>query len=172
MERLFAAYPDACANTQKIADACNFDLCFDKLYLPRFTPESGEEPPAYLARLAREGFAKKVSSGEIVFTEKHPEQEYLERIDYELSVISRMGYSEYYLIVQDFIAAAKARGIPTGPGRGSGAGSLVAYLCGITDVDSIKYDLMFERFLNPERVSMPDFDTDFCYDRRGEVQNA
>ncbi|MBQ8447780.1 MAG: DNA polymerase III subunit alpha [Clostridia bacterium] len=169
MERLFAAYPDACANTQKIADACNFDFCFDKLYLPRFVPETGEAPCDYLARLAREGFERKVSSGEIVFTEKHPKEEYLERIEYELSVISKMGYSEYYLIVQDFIAAAKARGIPTGPGRGSGAGSIVAYLCGITDVDSIKYDLMFERFLNPERVSMPDFDTDFCYDRRGEV---
>jgi len=169
MERLFAAYPDACANTQKIADMCSFDFCFDKLYLPRFVPETGEEPCDYLARLAREGFERKVREGDIVFTEKHPESEYRERIEYELSVISKMGYSEYYLIVQDFIAAAKSRGIPTGPGRGSGAGSLVAYLCGITDVDSIKHDLMFERFLNPERVSMPDFDTDFCYDRRGEV---
>ena len=169
MERLFAAYPDACANTQKIADVCSFDFCFDKLYLPRFIPETEEAPEEYLARLAREGFSRKSASGEITFTEKHPEAEYLERIEYELSVITKMGYSEYYLIVQDFIAAAKARSIPVGPGRGSGAGSLVAYLVGITDVDSIKYDLMFERFLNPERVSMPDFDTDFCYDRRGEV---
>ena len=169
MERIFAAYPDACANTQKIADMCAFDFEFDKLYLPRFVPETGETPEAYLARLASEGFERKKAAGEIAFTEKHSEEEYRERIDYELSVIAKMGYSEYYLIVQDFIAAAKERGIPTGPGRGSGAGSLVAYLVGITDVDSIKHDLMFERFLNPERVSMPDFDTDFCYDRRGEV---
>ncbi|MGN1095032.1 MAG: DNA polymerase III subunit alpha, partial [Eubacteriales bacterium] len=119
--------------------------------------------------ISKEGLSQKTASGEIVFTKKHPESEYLERLDYELSVISKMGYSEYYLIVNDFISAAKRMKIPTGPGRGSGAGSLVAYLCGITEVDSIKYDLMFERFLNPERVSMPDFDTDFCYDRRGEV---
>lgn len=169
MLSIFSAYPEACENTQKIADMCNFDFEFDKLYLPRFKPESGEEPSEYLSRLASEGFDKKVSSGNIEFTEKHPEKEYRERMEYELSVISRMGYSEYYLIVNDFINAAKIRGIPVGPGRGSGAGSLVAYLCGITDVDSIKYDLMFERFLNPERVSMPDFDTDFCYDRRGEA---
>lgn len=169
MNLLFSAYPEACENTQKIADMCNFDFEFDKLYLPRFKPETGEEPNDYLARLTNEGFEKKVALGAIKFTERHPESEYRERIDYELSVISKMGYSEYYLIVNDFINAAKKRGIPTGPGRGSGAGSLVAYLCGITDVDSIKYDLMFERFLNPERISMPDFDTDFCYDRRGEV---
>ncbi|MBO5023932.1 MAG: DNA polymerase III subunit alpha [Clostridia bacterium] len=169
MKMLFSAYPEALENTIKIADMCNFDFDFDKLYLPRFKPETGEEPSDYLARIANEGFREKVALGAIKFTEKHPESEYRERIDYELSVISQMGYSEYYLIVQDFIAAAKKRKIPTGPGRGSGAGSLVAYLCGITDVDSIKYDLMFERFLNPERISMPDFDTDFCYDRRGEV---
>ena len=169
MKMLFSAYPEACENTQKIADMCEFDFEFDKLYLPRFNPETGEKPNEYLTRLANEGFDKKVALGAIKFTEKHPESEYRERIDYELSVIGQMGYSEYYLIVNDFINAAKKRNIPTGPGRGSGAGSLVAYLCGITDVDSIKYDLMFERFLNPERISMPDFDTDFCYDRRGEV---
>lgn len=169
MEKLFSAYPEACENTQKIADMCNFDFEFGKIYQPRFKPETGESPEEYLTRLANEGFKNKISSGAINFSEKHPKSEYRERIDYELSVICRMGYAEYYLIVNDFIAAAKKRGIPTGPGRGSGAGSLVAYLCGITDVDSIKYDLMFERFLNPERISMPDFDTDFCYDRRGEV---
>ena len=169
MKMLFSAYPEAIENTQKIADMCCFDFDFDKLFLPRFKPETNETPSEYLSRLANEGFREKVAAGEIKFTDKHPETEYRERIDYELSVISKMGYSEYYLIVQDFIAAAKKRKIPTGPGRGSGAGSIVAYLCGITDVDSIKYDLMFERFLNPERISMPDFDTDFCYDRRGEV---
>ncbi len=169
MERLFGAYPDACANTQKIADMCAFDFEFDKLYLPRFTPDDGTPPEEYLLSLARSGFEKKISSGEIVFTDEHPESEYRERIAYEHSVITKMGYAEYYLIVWDFIRAAKSKKIPTGPGRGSGAGSLIAYLCGITDVDSIKHNLMFERFLNPERVSMPDFDTDFCYDRRGEV---
>lgn len=94
---------------------------------------------------------------------------YESRIEYELSVITKMGYSEYYLIVWDFIHYAKSKDIPVGPGRGSGAGSIVAFLVGITDIDSLKFDLLFERFLNPERVSMPDFDTDFCYDRRDEV---
>ena len=169
MELLFSKYPDAIENTQKIADMCNFDFEFDKLYLPRFTPETGEAPEEYLKRLSYEGFERKIGSGEISFSEKHPESEYKERIEYELSVISKMGYAEYYLIVNDFVNAAKRMRVPTGPGRGSGAGSLVAYLCGITEVDSIKYDLMFERFLNPERVSMPDFDTDFCANRRSEV---
>lgn len=112
--------------------------------------------------MATEGLEKKIDSGEIVFDDVHTKQTYEERMKYELSVICKMGYSEYYLIVWDFINAAKRMNIPTGPGRGSGAGSLVAYLVGITDVDSIKYNLMFERFLNPERVSMPDFDTDFA----------
>ena len=169
MTALFRSYPNAVANTQKIADLCQFDFDFSKLYLPRFRPSTGETPEAHLRRLAFEDFDKKVSEGEIVFTEEHTEQVYRERIEYELSVITGMGYAEYYLIVADFIRHAKSISIPTGPGRGSGAGSLVAYLIGITDVDSIRYNLMFERFLNPERVSMPDFDTDFCYDRRGEV---
>lgn len=169
MELLFSDYPEACANTQKIADMCSFDFDFDKLYLPRFIPDTGEKPDDYLRRISYEGFEKKSETGEINFTEKHPRKEYIERIEYELSVITKMGYSEYYLIVNDFVNAAKRMKIPTGPGRGSGAGSLVAYLCGITEVDSIKYNLMFERFLNPERISMPDFDTDFCYDRRSEV---
>lgn len=169
MERLFGAYNGAVENTQKIADMCNFDFEFSKLYLPRFRPETGETPEDYLRRLTMEGFEKKISEHEITFTEENTEAVYRERIEYELSVIIKMGYAEYYLIVADFIRHAKSRGIPVGPGRGSGAGSLVAYLVGITDVDSIRYHLMFERFLNPERVSMPDFDTDFCYDRRGEV---
>lgn len=169
MTALFKDYEGAIANTQKIADLCHFDFDFSKLYLPRFRPETGETPEAYLRRLALEGFAKKTADGEIVFTDEHTEAIYRERIEYELSVITGMGYAEYYLIVADFIRYAKSVNIPTGPGRGSGAGSLVAYLVGITDVDSIRYNLMFERFLNPERVSMPDFDTDFCYDRRGEV---
>lgn len=169
MERLFSSVPEAAENTQKIADRCNYDFDFSHIYLPRFTPETGETPEEYLRRLSYEGFESKKSSGEITFTEENSESTYRDRIEYELSVISKMGYAQYYLIVWDFIAYAKREKIPVGPGRGSGAGSLIAYLCGITDVDSIKYDLMFERFLNPERVSMPDFDTDFCYDRRGEV---
>ncbi|MBQ9748886.1 MAG: DNA polymerase III subunit alpha [Clostridia bacterium] len=169
MTALFRTYEDAIENTQRIADLCQFDFCFDKLYLPRFRPETGETPEDHLRRLASESFEKKRLSGEISFTEEHTEEVYRERIAYELSVITGMGYAEYYLIVADFIRYAKAHDIPVGPGRGSGAGSLVAYLVGITDVDSIRYHLMFERFLNPERVSMPDFDTDFCYDRRGEV---
>ncbi len=171
MRTLFPAdiYRDAVDNTQKIADACRFDFDFSHLYLPRFRPETGEEPAAYLRRLAMEGFAGKVADGSIIFTEEHTEAVYRDRIEYELSIIEKMGYAEYYLIVMDFIRAAREREIPVGPGRGSGAGSLVAYLVGITDVDSIRYHLMFERFLNPERVSMPDFDTDFCYDRRDEA---
>ena len=169
MEALFADYEGAIQNTVKIADMCQFDFDFSHIYLPRFQPDTGETPEAYLRRLAEEGFAAKVKAGEIAFTEEHTEAVYRERTRYELSVIIQMGYAEYYLIVADFIRHAKSRGIPVGPGRGSGAGSLVAYLVGITDVDSIRYHLMFERFLNPERVSMPDFDTDFCYDRRGEV---
>ncbi len=169
MTALFKDFEGAVENTQKIADLCSFDFDFSKLYLPRFKPETGEEPDSYLRRLTMEGFEKKIADGEISFTEEHPESVYRERIEYELSVITGMGYAEYYLIVSDFIRYAKGAGIPTGPGRGSGAGSLVAYLVGITDVDSIRFNLMFERFLNPERVSMPDFDTDFCYDRRGEV---
>ncbi len=169
MEALFPEHKEALENTEKIAELCNFDFDFSKLYLPRFRPTTGETPDDYLRRTALHSFEEKVLSGEIVFTEEHTEKIYRERIEYELSVIIKMGYAEYYLIVADFIAYAKRMNIPTGPGRGSGAGSLVAYLCGITDVDSIRYHLMFERFLNPERVSMPDFDTDFCYDRRGEV---
>lgn len=169
MRALLGHCEGAIENTQKIADMCNFDFEFSKLYLPRFRPDTGEAPEDYLRRITDEGFDKKTKSGEIAFTEEHSEAVYRERIEYELSVIIKMGYAEYYLIVADFIRYAKEKGIPVGPGRGSGAGSLVAYLIGITDVDSIKYHLMFERFLNPERVSMPDFDTDFCYDRRGEV---
>ena len=169
MRVLFGDFEDALENTQKIADMCSYEFDFSHLYLPRFKPETGEDPVDYLKRLAYEGFKKKTESGEISYTSVKNEKVYLERIEYELSVITKMGYSEYYLIVADFINAAKSMNIPTGPGRGSGAGSLVAYLIGITDVDSIKFDLMFERFLNPERVSMPDFDTDFDYERRDEV---
>ncbi len=169
MARIFASCPEAVTNTKKIADRCNFAFCFDRLYLPKYEIPTKETPDAYLRRLTEEGLLQRIARGDTIFTEEHPEKEYRERIDYELSVISKMGYSEYYLIVIDFIRFAKNQGIPVGPGRGSGAGSLVAFCIGITDVDSIRYSLMFERFLNPERISMPDFDIDFCDTRRGEV---
>ncbi len=169
MERLFADYGDACENTQKIADLCSFDFEFGKTKLPRYQPENGMAPEDYLKYLAYEGLDRRVNAGHIHFDDKHPRALYEERIEYELSVIGKMGYSEYYLIVWDFVNHAKSDGIPVGPGRGSGAGSIVAFLIGITDIDSIRFDLLFERFLNPERVSMPDFDIDFCYDRRDEA---
>ena len=169
MARLFRDYEGAVENTQKIADMCSYDFEFGKIKLPRYEPENGMKPDEFLRSLTLDGLEKRVGDGHIVFDEKHPREVYEQRIAYELSVIGQMGYAEYYLIVWDFVHAAKSRGIPVGPGRGSGAGSLVAYLVGITDIDSIRFDLLFERFLNPERVSMPDFDIDFCYDRRDEA---
>lgn len=169
MEKLFAEYESALSNTVKIADMCNFSFSFGKTVLPDFIPEDGSTPKAFLQRLAKEGLEQKIADGSIVLDEKHDYDTYKSRMIYELLIIGKMGYEQYYLIVWDFIKYARERGIPVGPGRGSGAGSLIAYLIGITEIDSIKYDLLFERFLNPERVSMPDFDTDFCYDRRDEV---
>ncbi len=169
MERLFERFPGAVETAGAIAERCSVELEFGKTYLPRYTPENGKTPQKHLRDLAFEGFEKKVSEGRISFDEGHSKSEYLDRIEYELSVINQMGYDEYFLIVRDYVNYAKSRGIPVGPGRGSGAGSLIAYLVGITDVDSIRFDLIFERFLNPERVSMPDFDIDFCYVRRDEV---
>ncbi len=169
MERLFADYADACSNTVKIADMCEFEMEFGKTKLPRFRPENGMPPEVYLKKLADEGLGSRIACGHIRFDEKCPREQYVQRIEYELSVISGMGYSEYYLIVWDFVNYSKRVGIPVGPGRGSGAGSLVAYLIGITDIDPLRFDLLFERFLNPERVSMPDFDIDFCYNRRDEA---
>ncbi len=156
-------------NTQRIADMCELELSFDRIYMPRYPFTHGTDPKIYLSNEAEKGLADRIARGHIVYTDGHPEAEYRERIEYELSVINGMGYSEYYLVVADFIAYAKKNGIPVGPGRGSGAGSLVAYLIGITDIDPLCYGLLFERFLNPERVSLPDFDIDFCYDRRDEV---
>lgn len=169
MRELFGEYEGALANTVRIADMCDFELEFGRTKLPRYEVENGMPPDDYLRALAEEGLLRRVAAGHIVFDAHNTESVYRERLEYELSVICKMGYSQYYLIVWDFVNFAKGRDIPVGPGRGSGAGSLVAYLIGITDVDSIKFDLLFERFLNPERVSMPDFDIDFCYDRRDEV---
>ena len=168
MERLFSFCPEALSNTCVIAERCGFDFDFTKTFLPSFDCPGGIKASEYLEKLACEGFCKREADGE-TDPSRASHDEYLDRMKYELSVIEKMGYSDYFLIVQDYVNYAKSEGIPVGPGRGSGAGSLVAYCLGITDVDPIRYDLLFERFLNPERVSMPDIDVDFCYNRRGEV---
>ncbi len=168
MKVLFANNPDALANTVKIAEKCNFDFEFDNLHLPDFRPQGSISHAEKLRADAISGFNLEIKRGRITF-DKHTRAEYEDRIEYELSVIDSMGFNAYFLIVSDFVMYAKNKGIPVGPGRGSGAGSLVAFLIGITDVDPMAFDLLFERFLNPERVSMPDFDIDFCYNRREEV---
>ncbi len=168
MEALFGRYQGAIENTVKIADRCNFDFSFDQIYLPKFRCPGGESATEHLTDLAHKGLKRLVKEGKIRFGDRD-EKTYIDRMEYELSVIDKMGYSDYFLIVQDYVNFAKANGIPVGPGRGSGAGSLVAFAVGITDIDPIRFDLLFERFLNPERVSMPDIDIDFCYNRRDEV---
>ena len=161
MAALFPDWPEALENTVKIAEACNVDFQFGVYHLPEFKlPEGYTDGDAYFETLCRQGFAKRYPQGS---------QEYLQQLEYEMAMIRRMGFVEYFLIVSDFIGYAKSHGIPVGPGRGSAAGSMVAYCLEITDVDPMKYSLYFERFLNPERVSMPDIDVDFCYRRRGEV---
>ncbi|MBP3666645.1 MAG: DNA polymerase III subunit alpha, partial [Clostridia bacterium] len=170
MEMLFSRYPGAIENTVRIAERCNLEFDFSKTYLPKFPCPDGLSAGEYLARLTEEGLRRRVNAGQITFDDgKHSEAAYRDRIAYELGVIGSMGYDDYFLIVQDYVNFAKSRDIPVGPGRGSGAGSLVAFCIGITEVDSIAFDLLFERFLNPERVSMPDIDVDFCYNRRDEV---
>ena len=164
MRELFSIIPSAVDNTQIIADRCNVEFEFGKIKLPHFEVPDGKDHAEYLRALATAGFNKRYAA----FSEEE-KAEYAKRMDYELGVVDQMGYTDYYLIVYDFVRFAKKAGIPVGPGRGSGAGSIVAYCVGITDIDPMKYDLLFERFLNPERVSMPDFDIDFCYERRGEV---
>ena len=161
MAALFPDWPEALENTVKIAEACSVDFQFGVYHLPEFKlPEGYTDGDAYFETLCRQGFAKRYPQGS---------QEYLQQLEYEMAMIRRMGFVEYFLIVSDFIGYAKSHGIPVGPGRGSAAGSMVAYCLEITDVDPMKYSLYFERFLNPERVSMPDIDVDFCYRRRGEV---
>lgn len=168
MTMTFKAYPEALENTRRIAERCEVSFDFDTTYLPKFPCPAGKDARTYLRERTEAGFAERVKKGHITFAE-HPESEYRERLEYELSVISQMGYEDYFLIVQDYVNYARSQDIPVGPGRGSGAGSLVAFALGITDIDSIRFDLLFERFLNPERVSMPDIDVDFCYNRRDEV---
>jgi DNA polymerase-3 subunit alpha len=160
MRSLFPALSDAFDNTQKIAERCQVELEFGHLKLPTFEAPGGDNR-AYFRSLCDEGLRQRYGDD--------PSPELWERLEYEQSVIESMGYVDYYLIVHDFIRYAKSQGIPVGPGRGSGAGSLCAYCMGITAIDPIQYNLLFERFLNPERISMPDFDIDFCPQRRQEV---
>ena len=169
MQRIFGKNSDAVANTQKIADMCEFEFDFSKLHLPRYTPPAGKDPKEYLRELTFAGIKKREEDKTLEYTDKFTKKEYLDRVEYELSIIDKMGFNEYYLIVADYVGYAKTHGITTGPGRGSGAGSIVAFLIGITDVDSIRYGLMFERFLNPERKGMPDFDVDFADTDRHRV---
>jgi DNA polymerase-3 subunit alpha len=165
MRALFPNYPEAADNTVKIAEMCEFDFEFGKYHLPEFKLPEGETDAAqYLKKLCLEGFARRY--GERGEDEK---EKLRERLFYELDMVDRMGFTDYFLIVADFIAYAKGRGIPVGPGRGSAPGSVASYCLDITTVDPIRYNLYFERFLNPERVSMPDIDIDFCERRRGEV---
>ncbi len=168
MRVLFSSFKGAVENSVKIAEKCNFDFEFNKLHLPDFKPEDGSSHKEKLRIDAYRGFDEKKRKNRFDLV-GHTEDEYISRIEYELSVIDKMGFNAYFLIVSDFVSYAKRADIPVGPGRGSGAGSLVAFCIGITDVDPIAFDLLFERFLNPERISMPDFDIDFCYNRREEV---
>ena len=160
MRALFPYAAQAIDNTQKIADRCNVEIEFGVTRLPHFDVPEGYDSWTYLNKLCHEGLVRR-------YPNKH--DELLPKLDYELSVIQKMGYVDYFLIVWDFINYARTHGIPVGPGRGSAAGSLVSYTTGITNIDPIRYNLLFERFLNPERVTMPDIDIDFCYERRSEV---
>ncbi|MEJ2323704.1 MAG: DNA polymerase III subunit alpha [Nitrospirota bacterium] len=164
MKETFRDLPEAVQNTRAIAERCNVEFSLGKFMLPKFDPpEEFERPSEYLQALAERGLGERLGV--------EPEERYAKRLEHELAVIKNMGYSSYFLIVRDFIDFAKKNRIPVGPGRGSAAGSLVAYALGITEIDPMKYGLLFERFLNPERVSMPDIDVDFCKDRRGDVIN-
>lgn len=160
MQQVLGDYPEALTNTLKIAEQCNFDFVFGENHMPIFDVPDGYTLDSYFDELCRK---------EIATRYQPVTDEVLERLEYELDIIKQMGYSGYFLIVWDFIRFAREKGIYVGPGRGSAAGSIVSYALRITDIDPLKYDLLFERFLNPERVSMPDIDIDFCYERRGEV---
>jgi DNA polymerase-3 subunit alpha len=179
---MFSYIPEALENTAKIAEECSYDYKFHESKLPKFPLEEGQDPYEYLRDTCYTGLIERYDVFEDIrnndlnyneinkLTEKFEDaKEYIERLEYELGVIKQMGYVDYFLIVWDFIRFSYESGIPTGPGRGSAAGSIVAYTLGITKIDPIKYSLIFERFLNPERVSMPDIDSDFCYERREEV---
>jgi DNA polymerase-3 subunit alpha len=172
MAEVFGDYPEAMRNTLAIAERCNVTIPSGEHHLPKFEVPPGSTLDDYFDQVTRQGFAERLSRLQQLAAEgklRHPVDEYATRLDYEIAMIKRMGYPGYFLIVWDFIRYAREHGIPVGPGRGSAAGSLVAYCLRITDVDPIDYDLLFERFLNPERVSLPDIDVDFCERRRVEV---
>ncbi len=160
MADLFPNVPEALENTQKIADRCNLEFEFGKYHLPEFKIPEGYTNVSYFQSLCREGFAKRYPE---------PTEAAMKQLDYEMMMIEKMGYVDYFLIVADFVDFARKEGIPVGPGRGSAAGAIVSYCLYITDIEPMEYNLVFERFLNPERVSMPDIDMDFCQNRRGEV---
>ena len=161
MAALFPDVPEAIENTNKIAARCHVGFEFGNTKLPIYEIPGNPDHFEYFKDMCYKGMIRR-------YGENYP-QEYMDRLNYELGVIHQMGFIDYFLIVWDYINYARSVGIPVGPGRGSGAGSIAAYTCGITDIDPMKYSLLFERFLNPERVSMPDFDIDFCYERRQEV---
>ena len=160
MKALFRETPDAITNTIRIAEKCNLELDFSKTFLPHYSPPAGITREKYLSDLCEKGLKERYPS---------VTEDILDRLKHELTVIDKAGYNSYFLITRDFVQYAKEKGIAVGPGRGSAAGSIVSYCLGITDIDPLKYNLLFERFLNPERVTMPDIDIDFCYERRGEV---
>ncbi len=162
MRSLFPDLPEAIENTAKIAERCQVEIEFGKIKLPRFEiPDGSQDHLSYFKKLCYEGLYK--------YYGETPSREIIDRLEYEISIVSQMGYIDYYLIVADYVNYSRTHGIPVGAGRGSGAGSIAAYCMGITEIDPIRYHLLFERFLNPERVSMPDFDIDFCTERRQEV---
>jgi DNA polymerase-3 subunit alpha len=169
MQRIFRAYPQAIANTEKIAERIKTSLDVKGHHLPNFPVPKGEDLASYFEKIVREGLKKRLGVMTHTRKRKHEAQEYLDRLDREIEIIKGMGFPGYFLVVWDFIKFAKDHGIPVGPGRGSAAGSLVAYSLEITDIDPLEYNLVFERFLNPERISMPDIDIDFCMNNRGRV---
>src|SRR5438477_8608768 len=172
MSRIFRDYPQAIANTERIAERVNMTLDVSGYHLPKFPVPEGKDLAGYFAEVARKGLDRRLSAMAALFAankKKHEPQEYRDRLEREIEIIKGMGFPGYFLVVWDFIKYAKDHGIPVGPGRGSAAGSVVAWSLGITDIDPLDYDLLFERFLNPERISMPDIDIDFCMNRRGEV---
>jgi DNA polymerase III subunit alpha len=172
MARVFPDFPDAIANTMRIAERCNVELPKDEYHLPNFAVPDGFTVDSYFEHVVREGYRDRLPRLEDLAARglaRHTLDEYATRLDYEIEMIKQMKYPGYFLIVWDFIRYGREKGIPVGPGRGSAAGSLVAYCLRITDVDPLHFDLIFERFLNPERVSLPDIDIDFCERRRGEV---
>ena len=173
MAAVFGDFPQALRNTVAIAERCDVEIAKNVYHLPHFdVPEPFAGPDDYFAQVAREGFIERRERLEDLAARgllKHRLDDYMERLDYEIGVIQNMGFAGYFLIVWDFIRYAREQGVPVGPGRGSAAGSLVAYSLRITDIDPLEYDLIFERFLNPERISLPDIDIDFCERRRGEI---